>query len=458
MATMVRQKGESAREFKARSTGGTLNYKTGEISQSKSVAKPSAVAAVSVSPRQKGESSREYKARSTGGTLNYQTGEITSGKAPASPSKVASMDDAKSFINANQETDVLSADSGEPSIRSSVARYKGIADELGVGQKLGGLEGEQPAAPKFEETYSALRGDYGVESLESKLNDLTAQEAAIAEQARVNKGANQGKAVAMGVIEGRVSEQDQQARDEMDYISRLKTAVTNELNTKYAVIGEIIKLKGMDYDVAKGQYDTKFSQAVQTFNMIKGIDDSMKTEQERTQDNARANLQIVYNNIANNPDGYKSLDKSTQTMVAKLELQSGLPMGTFTSIAAKNPGGEIVTTKSWQDASGKEYVSVVTKDKNGALKTSNMLVGQGKVSSTSEDKADVYASNENYIYNKLNSATKGDDGFISPGVWKAALKEWQNAGGKTTDFLSTYGGKVDDRGRRISGFINPKDM
>jgi len=449
--------GLSAREYAAKQAGVAVDYSKSASKQGKSTPSSSAPSTTAVSPRKKGESAREYEARSTGGTLNYNTGAITPGKsAPSSPSKVGSLDDAKSFINANQITDAATGD--EVSVRSSVSRYKAIADELGMGEKLSGLDSAMPDAPKYEETYMGLRGDYGVDTLEGKLNDITAQQEALAEQARVNKGANQGKAVAMGVIEGRVSEQEQQARDEMDYLDRQKNTITNELNTKYAVIGEIIKFKGMDYDVAKGQYDTKFSQAVQTFNMVKGIDDSIKTEQERVQDNARANLQIIYNNIANNPDGYKSLDKSTQSMVAKLELQSGLPMGTFTSIASKNPGGEIITTKSWQDAGGKEYISVVTKDKNGALKTSNMLVGQGKVTGTADDKADTYAANENYIFNKLNSAAKGKDGFINPSVWKAALSEWQAAGGKTSDFLATYGGKVNEKGQRISGFINPKDM
>lgn len=445
----------SAREKAAKEAGVAVDYTKSASEQGKS---KSTTSSVSVSPRKKGESAREFQARSTGGTLNYNTGEITPGaskSAPATPSKVGSLEDAKSFINANQMTDAASG--SEVSVRSSTARYQDIANQLGLGDKMD-MSGSAPEAPKYEDTYLSLRGDYGVDTLETKLNDLTAQEEALAEQARVNKGAQQGKAVAMGVIEGRVSEQQQQDQDQMDFIGRQKNTIQNELNTKYAVIDKIIQLKGMDYDTAKTQYDTKFSQAVQTFNIVKGIDDTMKDDAERAQDNARANLQIIYNNIANNPEGANSLTGSTKSMVSKLELQAGLPMGTYASIYSKNAGGEILSTTTRTDGSNNKYVDVLVKGADGKMKVQSTLLGSEKSSNSSDDKADTYAANENYIYNKLSGAAKGKDGFINPSVWKSALKEWQDAGGKTTDFYATYGGKVDDKGKRISGFINPKDM
>jgi hypothetical protein len=79
--------------------------------------------------------------------------------------------------------------------------------------------------------------------------------------------------------------------------------------------------------------------------------------------------------------------------------------------------------------------------------------GKGGASS-----ADIKTANENYIYNQLSGASKGNDGFVDPSVWKTALKGWQDAGGTTSSFLTTYGGKKDKKGKRISGFINPNDF
>ena len=71
---------------------------------------------------------------------------------------------------------------------------------------------------------------------------------------------------------------------------------------------------------------------------------------------------------------------------------------------------------------------------------------------------DIKSANENYIYNSLSTAQRGKDGFIDPSVWKPALKEWQDAGGTTSEFITKFGGKVNEKGERTEGFINPFDL
>lgn len=367
-------------------------------------------------------------------------------KVPASVSEVKTSSDAKSFVNGNQAADVASKDLGVR-VRESAARYQGIADELGMGDKLKGLDAPMPEAPNFEQTYTQLRADSAVTDLETHLTDLEAQKEEAYAQFRTNRTAERGKPVAMNVIEGRVNDVHAvKAQEDIDFIDRQINTVTNQLQMKYSVIDSIIKFKGMDYEIAKGQYDTQFSQAMQTMNLVKGIDDTIKSDMEREQDNARANLQIIYNNVANNPLGAKSLDKKTQSMVSKLELQAGLPMGTYKSIAAKNPGGEIVTTKSWQDAAGKEYVSVVTRQPDGSLKTSNEYVGQGKVASSGSSTKMTADEKEQFQKTKtetLFEATKGKDGHVNPAVWNDALRLWN---GSASDFVAKF-----------ANYANPKD-
>lgn len=72
--------------------------------------------------------------------------------------------------------------------------------------------------------------------------------------------------------------------------------------------------------------------------------------------------------------------------------------------------------------------------------------------------SEIKSANEAYIYNNLSSAARGSDGFVDPSIWRAALGDWQQAGGSTSDFLDKFGGKLDNAGNRVSGFINPYDL
>lgn len=85
--------------------------------------------------------------------------------------------------------------------------------------------------------------------------------------------------------------------------------------------------------------------------------------------------------------------------------------------------------------------------------TKSQIANRGGASSS-----DVKSANENFIYNSLSGASKGEDGFVDPSVWGPALAEWQDAGGTTSEFISKFGGKVNADGVRQSGFINPFDL
>lgn len=358
-----------------------------------------------------------------------------------SSSKVKNLDDAKDFINSSQAEDAISkSDANAPAIRNSINNYNKIVEEM---TGIDGTKLKAPDAPGFEDAYGDLRGQYGISELETKLNDLNTQSEEIAAQFRQQKADENGKFVMTNVAEGRVSQHERAANERLDSVNRQINTINNQLNTAYKVIDTVMKYKGMDYDAAVKSYDTQFSNYMSTFNLVKGIDDSIKTEQRHQEDVARANLQIMYNNIAANSDGWKSLSKSQQTQISKLEAQSGLPQGFYKTIEAKNPGGEIITTKSWQDGSGKEYVSVVTRQNDGSLKTNNMYVGQGKVASGGGDNADSRASEAIDKTTTFFESLAGGDGHVSPQVWSDARRIWT---GSLADFDS-----------RFRNFVNPAD-
>ena len=386
-----------------------------------------------------GLSDREYWASVTGQDKTKYPGSSSS-------SKVKNLDDAKDFINSNQAADAASkSNANEPAIRTSIANYNGIVESMtGVDPK----SIKAPDAPGFENAYADLRGQYGISDLETKQNELNAQAEELAAGFRQQKADENGKFVMTNVAEGRVSQEERAANERIDAINRQNNTITNQLNTAYKVIDTVMKYKGMDYDAAVKTYDTQFSQYMQTFSLVKGIDDSIKTEQRHQEDVARANLQIMYNNISANSEGWKSLDKKQQTQISKLEAQSGLPQGFYKTIEAKNPGGEVITTKSWQDAGGKEYVSVVTRQKDGSLKTNNMYVGQGKVAGT--DNSDTRTQNAIQKTDTAFENLKGGDGKVAPEVWNDFRKLWT---GSTSDFDSRFSQYINkDRRREYAGF------
>ncbi|EKE25867.1 MAG: hypothetical protein ACD_5C00016G0016 [uncultured bacterium] len=390
-----------------------------------------------------GMSDREYWSSITGYDKSKYPGSSSS-------SKVKNLDDAKDFINSKQSSDVASKTvSNEPAIRASVDNYGNIA---------AGITGVDPStikapdAPNFADTFSDLRAGAGVSELEDEMNTLNAQAEEIAAGFRTTKANEEGKYVMTNVAEGRVSQEERAANERLDAVNRRINTITNQLNTAYKVIDMTMTYKGMDYNAAVATYNTQFSNHIQAINLVKGIDDSIKTEQQREIDNARANLQIVSNNLANSTEGWSGLSKSQKNTIAKLEAQAGLPQGTFANIAVKNPGGEIITTKSWQDGSGKEYVSVVTRQKDGSLKTNNMYVGQGKAPSSDNNNSDTRTQTAIDKVTTAFDSLKGGDGKVSPEVWNDFRKLWT---GSTSDFDSRFSSYVNkDRRRDYAGFDN----
>lgn len=87
--------------------------------------------------------------------------------------------------------------------------------------------------------------------------------------------------------------------------------------------------------------------------------------------------------------------------------------------------------------------------------------GYKSLNDSGEDytQSEIKAANETFIFNSLSSAEKGRDGFVDPSVWRAALNDWTEKGGGTpSEFFAKFLGKVDKKGKRKSGFINPKDI
>jgi hypothetical protein len=145
----------------------------------------------------------------------------------------------------------------------------------------------------------------------------------------------EGKPVAMGVISGRITEVQRQAQDKLDFLNRQKTTLVNQIQTKYGIIDTIMGAAKLDYDNASAKYQQDFNNNLQKIDLMRGISNDIKTEEDRNRSNAQANWSVIANNIAEGTIDYASATDSQKLLYSKIEMQAGLPAGTLENIAKK---------------------------------------------------------------------------------------------------------------------------
>jgi len=218
------------------------------------------------------------------------------------------------------------------------------------------------------------RAAYGVADLETELNTLKTEEREILATLRETTGAEEGKPVALGVMAGRIGEEQRQAQTKLDYLNVRKATIVDELTTKYNAINTFINYAGLDYQDAVKAYEGEFARNVEVQNMLSGFrkeawtyaTDAIKLNETIKQnqiDNSRANLTTITNAITSGNMNYDSLSSDTKLQIQKLEIQSGLPIGTV--------GGLQLSAKDkilgWSD----DKTQVMVSDGNGGLKLVN---------------------------------------------------------------------------------------
>lgn len=219
--------------------------------------------------------------------------------------------------------------------------------EIAADLKNNGLlpSGQAPTPPNLVQTYTDLANAKGVDAIQASITDLKAQQDTIASQLQVNKTAENAKPVAQNVIQGRISTEQQQAQDQYDFVGRQLARKQDELNSALSNIQMIMQFTQQDYGNASDSYYKQFDQAISTINLVRGIQQDQKDEIQKATDNARANLQIMYNSIVNGNLSVQNLDPASQAQLNKLEVQSGLPIGLLQSLQA-DPKANILFTNS----------------------------------------------------------------------------------------------------------------
>lgn len=363
---------------------------------------------------------------------------------PTSPTEVKDLKTADSYINAGQSTDFNNASKAtEPPIRTSASNYQDLYDS--ISKSLTSDLPTKPKAPSLVDTYTNLRSTYGITDMETNLNDLRKQARDIQALNQVQFDAETGKPVAMNVIEGRVSEEQKQNNQKLKSINDSISTITDSLTQKYGVIDSLIKYTGMDYENATNEYDKKFTQNLSLMNTVKGIVDTEQSREDQRKDDARANLQIIYNNLNTGGASVSTLSPDEKTTITKLELQAGLPQGFYSSIVSKNPKSDILSTTT-RDANGTKYADVILRNADGSLSTKTITLGNVSSSNAGDKKSETFSVINKIIAQNVTPDKKpyiDTDGYFTPEGFKLLVNNAVEDGINRGDFLAQYGSYLD---------------
>jgi hypothetical protein len=287
-----------------------------------------------------------------------------------------------------------------------------------------------------------LRTSLGLTELESELNDIKTEETRITDELRALTGTEEGKPVAMNVISGRITEEERVAQQRLDAVLRQKNSIINELNTKYNIINTYVQDLGLDYQDAVQAYNTEFERNYKVQSMITdmssqafdqqvgliktGFDitmDTAKFEQTIRQaniDNARANLTTMMNAVSSGNLSYGTMSNDQKLQIQKLEIQSGLPVGTMSNMGL-SPKDKVLAfssdnSQAWvigQDGKMKVISTGLTPKSDGTV-TERTAAEKNNV--INKVKA---AAAHGATLNELISMYAGTSGVTSTEVYKA---------------------------------------
>lgn len=283
------------------------------------------------------------------------------------------------------------------------------------------MQQESPERPRLMETFTRLREEQGVSDIEQQLNDLKAQEEEIAATIRQRRTLERDKPVAQNVIEGRISTAERQESERADYVRRQIQTKVDQLNSAYNTINTIMTFTQADYELAKDEYDTKFNQAMQVTELMRGLRRDEMDEREYAQSTARANLQITTNAIYQGNLRYEDLSPQQRTEITKMEVQAGLPPG-FVSNLKLNPKDQIVFTSSNQ---GVTQVGIRNPDGTISVESYGTRIGDG----SSSDSDQIQSEMAEYLESFSNSY-----GHVTPEIYNKARRMWIQEGGDDTVF------------------------
>lgn len=281
--------------------------------------------------------------------------------------------------------------------------------------------GDKPALPTYEADFEAMRSEKGITALETRMSDVDAEIRELEDQTRADLRDEEGKLRPMSLIATHQQEILRDRQEQIDALNRSKAIIVDEYNTKVSLINQMMKLKQMDYNASVADYNASFSKALQIQSLIESRVSKAEQIKNQQSDNARANLSVVAKAMTDSGKIWDELDPNLQATISKLELQAGVPVGVTQEFYNSYPDDEVVTQTKGTDASGQEFVSFITKDKNGNYSVKNVYTrGVSKAATSAQiKKAGLLVSVGNASYDI--STVMGIKGALGVGASEAEI-------------------------------------
>ncbi len=334
---------------------------------------------------------------------------IPTGQGATQPTSVTTSGDLTGALNSYQDSAFGIANS------SPEKRMAEIKDMLAPSTA-------KPELLNRTQDYQDLRATYNVDSLESQANQISSDIEAEYAALRGQRAAERDKPVAQNVIEGRIGVEERTAMERIDALTRTQNAITNQLNTAYKVIEQVMNFKSLDYTDAVKAYEDEFNQNVAVYNMVHQEQKDNLDTAFKMQAVASSNLQIIQNMITSGNLSYNDLPDSQKTLVNKLEVQSGLPIG-FTAGLKLSAKDRIIATSS-----DNGVITAIVQDGNGNLTTKTYGTPNGNGKEPSQFQTLINESND---ARAALVAKSGADKKVSPDTYKSVRQLWVNSTGQT---------------------------
>jgi LysM repeat protein len=243
--------------------------------------------------------------------------------------------------------------------------------------------GTPPPPTTYESDLEALKAKEGTTALQTQINSVNAETAALEASYKAGKAAISNELAPMDLLTTRQRELADQYNQQLDNLNNRKKVLVDEYNLKVSNINAIMDAKKMDYDSAKDAYDTSFNQAINLMTI-------MNTMENTKADNARANLTATMSML-------QTVDPSliTPEMRASLNLmdaQAGNTVG-ISQFVLDNATDPILGNGQVENADGTKSLYVMYKGKDGVPYTSIVgTVGSGDGSGPSGYKETGFGS------------------------------------------------------------------
>ncbi len=373
------------------------------------------------------------------------TGAVTKADAPV-------VEPPPSIYNADEMKTAAESPTSAESISSFVKEYQEAREKIAPPLEL-------PTAPDLVAEYTKLRSATDITSLESEISTLGKQAADIVGSRNEAQGRLEGAATTQGIYDLKTGRLNRDAQLALDTINARKATLTELYQTKLGIVDTIVNLEGKQYDMARQDYeyryrvakdrqdafDASFNKAV---DLLEKRETNALSEQNRVRDDARANLTVLQNSIKNSGKSWDDIDPVLKANINKLEIQSGLPVGSFETFARALPKSNLLSTVEGIDPKTNEKtISMIYADEDGnpgIIKVVKTGTYTKETSSGSGDGGGTDAS----ILASLN-ASRGSDGYVNTVVYARLKDEARAKGSKAiTAFEKTYPPKE---------FLNPAD-